>query len=152
MTTIHWPAAYAPAVMPVHVVNRLTVAASPVAVWARLIAAKDWPSFYANSANVRVDGGGPLRAGVGFRWRTFGLNLRSTVEEFVPGERIAWLAHGPGITAYHAWVLTPAAAGCAIVTEETQRGPIARLGKVLFPRGMATEHQKWLEGLARVAG
>ena len=151
MTEVQWPTEFAPAAMPVHIVNRLVVAASPAAVWAKLVAAHAWPSFYKNSANVRVDGGGDLRPGVSFQWRTFGLNLRSTVEEFVPAERIAWSAVGPGIVAYHAWVITPTATGCAVNSEETQRGVVARLGKLVFPRGMHTEHQKWLEGLARVA-
>ncbi len=152
MTEIHWPAQFAPATMPVHVVNRLAIAAPPRAVWAKLIAANEWPSFYRNSSNVSVEGGGELRAGASFRWRTFGINLRSSVEEFVPDERIAWLAVGPGIVAYHAWVITPTLAGCAVLSEETQSGIVARLGKLIFPRGMYAEHQKWLEGLARVSG
>ena len=151
MTEVRWPAEYAPVAMPIHVVNRLAIAASPNAVWAKLIAARDWPSFYKNSSHVRVDGGADLHLGVAFRWRTFGINLRSTIEEFVPGERIAWLAVGPGIVAYHAWLITATATGCDILTEETQRGIVARLGSLIFPRGMHTEHQKWLEGLARVA-
>ena len=151
MPEIRWPSKYAPAVMPVHIVNRLAFQAPPGAVWAKLIAAHSWPSFYKNSSNVEIEGGGDLRAGASFRWRTFGINLRSTIEEFVPNERIAWLAVGPGITAYHAWIIIQTDAGCAIHTEETQRGPVARLGKLLFPRGMYIEHQKWLEGLASVA-
>ncbi len=151
MTEIDWPAEYAPAAMPIHIVNRITTTASPQAVWAKLIVAQNWPSFYGNSANVKVENGGDLRPGVAFRWRTFGINLRSTIEEFVPTERIAWLAIGPGIVAYHAWLITPTAIGCHILTEETQRGLVARLGKLVFPRGMYTEHQKWLVGLARVS-
>uniref|UniRef100_UPI0035CA8446 SRPBCC family protein n=1 Tax=uncultured Sphingomonas sp. TaxID=158754 RepID=UPI0035CA8446 len=149
--TIRWPAAYAPGVMPVHVVNTLAMAADPAAVWKRLIAAEGWPAFYTNASNVRVDGGGDLRPGVTFRWRTFGVDLVSTVEEFVPGERIAWLAHGTGVIAYHAWAIAPAASGCIVVTEETQRGVMARLGKLLMPGRMHRQHQLWLEGLARVA-
>lgn len=151
MTAIDWPAGYSPAVMPIHVVNTLVATVPAAAVWARLIAAHDWPTFYANAANVVVAGGGDLRPGVAFRWRTFGVNLRSTVVESVADQRITWIAHRFGLVACHAWLLTPTATGCTIVTEETQRGPVARLGRLLFPGRMEEQHQRWLEGLARVA-
>lgn len=149
MNAIRWPATYAPAVMPTHVRNGLALAASPAAIWAKLIAATGWPALYANASNVFIDGGGDLRPGVTFRWRTFGVDLVSTVEEFVPGERVAWLARGTSVVAYHAWLIEPTPAGCHVVTEETQRGILARLGKLFMPDRMHVQHQLWLEGLSR---
>ncbi len=152
MTAIRWPARYAPGTAPVHVKNALAIAAPPAAVWAKLVRATGWPSYYANASKVRIDGGGDdLGPGATFRWRTFGVDLVTRVEEFVPHERIAWLAHGVGVEAYHAWLIEPTPAGCHVVTEETQYGALARLGAVLFPQRMHDWHQRWLEGLARVA-
>ena len=62
--------------------------------------------------------------------------------------RIAWLATGVGVQAYHAWLITPTATGCTILTEETQHGLIARAGRLVFPNRMERWHQKWLEALA----
>ena len=146
---IRWPEAFEPTRSPVHVVNQLVMAASPEEVWARLIAAVLWPTWYANSANVRIDGGQrDLRAGSRFRWRTFGVELDTVVQEFEPTERIGWLATGLGLRAYHAWLIVPDQGGSRVVTEETQHGPLARAGRLLLPGRMERWHQRWLEGLA----
>ena len=151
---IRWPAAFDPSRSPVHVVNSLEVAVAPAAVWARLIRAVDWPAWYANSSKVRIEGGASdLTEGARFTWRTFGVDLDSHVEEFVAGERIAWLAKGMGVLAYHAWLITPVAGGgCRVLTEETQHGFLARAGRVVFPGRMERWHQRWLEGLAEGSG
>ncbi len=152
MSDIRWPPRFRPGIAPVHVRNELTVAAPPAAVWAKLIRATGWPDYYANASRVRLDGGGDdLSAGATFRWRTFGVDLVTTVEAFDAPTRIAWLARGVGVEAYHAWLLAPAGTGTHVVTEETQYGALARLGALVMPRRMHDWHQKWLEGLARAA-
>jgi Polyketide cyclase / dehydrase and lipid transport len=149
---IRWPDRFSPARAPVHVVNSLSMVAEPEAVWRALVRAADWPGFYANAANVAVAGGGAeLSAGARFTWRTFGVDLKSEVREFEPPSRIAWLALAPGIEAYHAWLITPEPGGCTVLTEETQRGFVARAGRLIFPGRMELWHQRWLEGLARTA-
>ncbi|THD59409.1 SRPBCC domain-containing protein [Phenylobacterium sp.] len=149
---IRWPDRYAPALAPIHVVNDLAMAAPPEAVWAVLIRAADWPGFYANASKVVVEGGGPdLGAGARFSWKTFGVDLKTQVLEFEPPHRIAWLAMGTGVEAYHAWLIQPAPGGSHVVTEETQYGVAARAGRLLFPDRMERWHQRWLEGLAEAA-
>ena len=149
---IDWPARYAPGRMPVHIVNRLDAAVPAGLVWSRLIAAAGWPAIYANARDVRIEGGGAaLFDGARFTWKTFGVSLRTRILEFTPETRLAWYATGPGITAYHAWLITPTAAGCTILTEETQRGLVARAARRLFPTRMEQWHQRWLEALAAPA-
>jgi hypothetical protein len=123
--------------------------APPDVVWAWLIRAQLWPSWYVNAAHIRfLDGTPPdLSAGARFRWKTFGVSLESTVREFVPGERIAWDARGPGVDAYHAWVISATARGSHVLTEETQHGWLARLANFLMPWRMPKYHQLWLEQL-----
>ena len=123
--------------------------AAPEVVWAWLIRATRWPTWYENSARVRFLEGDPpdLALGTRFRWKTFGVTIESTVLEFVPEEHIAWDAHGVGVDAYHAWVLHRTAQGCHVLTEETQHGWLARAGDLLMPRRMSKYHQLWLEGL-----
>ena len=110
-----------------------------------------WPTWYVNAAHVRIlQGSGPdLALGTKFRWKTFDVTITSTVLEFVPYERIAWDAHALGIEVYHAWVLQPTQQGCHVLTEETQHGWLARLGKLIMPNRMHKYHQIWLESLAR---
>lgn len=149
---IRWPEEFSPARSPIHVRNELVMLARPQAVWSWLIRAHDWPSWYSNSKNVRIDGGtADLAQGSRFRWRTFGVALVSRVEEFLPAERIAWNARGLGIWAYHAWLIRPTASGCTVITEETQRGFVARAGRLLMPRRMERFHHLWLEELEKKA-
>lgn len=149
---IRWPPKYSPDRTKVHVRNQLEMQASSEVVWAWLICAQLWPTWYTNSKRVVIEGGGPdLRAGSTFRWTTFGVTLDSKVEEFVPGERLAWSARAAGIDAYHAWLIEKRPSGCYVLTEETQNGWLAWLSNVLRPRNMSEHHQNWLEGLQRKA-
>ena len=146
---IIWLKGFAPDEAPIHVVNRIESATAPEIVWRRLIHAAGWPAIYANASDVAIEGGGAdLFAEARFTWKTFGIALRSEVKEFEPETRIAWLAEGIGVTAYHAWLITPTARGCTILTEETQYGLVSRVGRLLFPTRMERWHQKWLEALA----
>ncbi|WCM26256.1 hypothetical protein NDN01_19950 [Sphingomonas sp. QA11] len=146
---IHWPKGFGPTEAPIHVVNRIETGTAPEIVWRRLVHAAGWPAIYANASDVAIEGdGADLFAGARFTWKTFGVALKSEVKEFEPETCIAWLAKGIGVTAYHAWLIVPAASGCSILTEETQYGPVSRVGRLLFPTRMERWHQKWLEALA----
>jgi hypothetical protein len=121
-------------------------------VWAWLVRAQAWPVWYRNSRTVAIEGGGQeLAAGCRFTWRTFGVGLDSRVEEYEPPKRLAWTARGVGVWAYHAWLISPTADGCRVLTEETQHGWLARLGNVLMPRRMYRGHELWLSALAERA-
>ena len=67
------------------------------------------------------------------------------------GGRFAWSAKELGAKGHHEWVLTERDGGTFVRTEECQRGwsvtPIAPVMRRL----MTSYHQRWLEGLARVA-
>jgi uncharacterized protein YndB with AHSA1/START domain len=149
---IRWPDRYDPARAPVHVRNEIDAPAPPEAVWAWLVRAHLWPSWYPNAKDVVVEGGASeLGLSTSFTWRTFGVAIRSTVLEFVPNERIAWNAIGLGVDAHHAWEITRTPAGAHVLTEETQYGWAARLGSIVFPNRMSKFHQIWLEHLAAKA-
>jgi uncharacterized protein YndB with AHSA1/START domain len=132
--------------------NELEIPASPDVVWAWLVRAELWPTWYNNSANVVIEGGGPdLLSGSRFKWTTFGVRLDSKVEEFVPGERLAWSARSMGIDAYHAWLIEERPSRCHVLTEETQDGWLARLSNSVRPHNASRQHQNWLEGLSSKA-
>ena len=148
---IIWPGRYLPEKMKVHVSNELHIGASPKIVWAWLVRADIWPTWYLNSKDVVVMGGGTLKLGSSFSWKTFGASLQSKVEEFVPEERLAWSASGFGIEAYHAWLIQPEGNGCHVLTEEVQNGLVARLSSLLRPHNMKKYHQIWLDALKEKA-
>ena len=145
---IHWPAEFDPASTPVHVRNEMEMNAPPERVWAWLVRAPRWPEWYPNSKRVCLASeASELKRGTVFRWKTFGASLTSEVLEYIPGERLAWNARGLGVQAYHAWLLQPRNGGCRVLTEETQRGWLCRLGHLVVPNRMFKGHQIWLERL-----
>jgi uncharacterized protein YndB with AHSA1/START domain len=149
-----WPERYLPAKSAVFVRNEIVIAAPPDHIWPWLLRAELWPEWYANAADIHfLSHTGPdLRNRSRFRWRTFGVRITSKVLEFEPCTRLAWDAHGIGVEAYHAWTLTRLADGSThVLTEETQNGWLARLGKRLMPNRMSAMHQAWLEALAAKA-
>ena len=151
---IHWPEHYLPANTHVHVSNQIVIDAPADTVWAWLIRAGSWPNWYTNSADIHfLSHAGPdLRDRSRFRWKTFGARITSKVLEFEPERRLAWDAHGVGISAWHAWLLTPQPGGTThILTEETQNGWRARLAHTLRPARLSRCHQLWLESLAAKA-
>jgi len=151
--TINWPPRFDPSVAPVHVRNELEMAARPDDIFAWLIDAAGWPTWYPNAANVRFaeQGVTKLQPGARFRWKTFGVSIVSSVAEFKPVERIAWDGRAIGVDVYHAWLIIPSRRGAHVITEETQYGVFARAAAALWPNRMHRFHQIWLETLAEMA-
>jgi uncharacterized protein YndB with AHSA1/START domain len=149
---IRWPERFRPDRAPVHIKNEIEIPVPPDRVWAWLIRAALWPTWYPNSSHVQITGGGTdLGPGTKFRWRTFSARLRSEVEEFVPPERLAWTGRGPGVDVYHAWLISPTSAGSDVLTEESQYGTLARLDHEARPLRMFEGHEKWLRALKEKA-
>lgn len=150
---IRWPAQFDPSRTGVYVVNEIDIPAASEIVWAWLVRAQLWPTWYPNSRSVKFLEGAPpdLAPATRFRWWTFGVTITSVVREFEPYERLAWDAKAFGIRAYHAWLITRTANGCHVLTEETQHGFLARLGSLLMPKRMHHHHQIWLEQMREKA-
>jgi hypothetical protein len=149
---VNFPVGARPEESPVYAYNELFVPAPPERVWQWLVQAARWPEFYANARNIHLDGDAPeLAAGTAFSWITFGVRVHTKIEELEPNRRLSWSGRGLGATAYHGWVIIPVAGGCRVITEETQQGLVASLGRAFLRRGLLKWHQRWLEGLARVA-
>jgi uncharacterized protein YndB with AHSA1/START domain len=152
-TAIRWPEQHRPEVSALYAVNELQIAAPPDRVFAWLRRPDLWPSYYGNSRFVKhLEGPWPeVELGSRFRWFTFGVMVQSVIVEFEPPERLAWSAKELGATGHHGWVLSGRDGGTFVRTEETQRGWGMQLAKPVMSRLMVRYHQKWIEGLARVA-
>ena len=150
---IHWPDQYHPDRCAVHVVNRLEMDVTCEQAWHKLVRPLDWPNWYPNASNVELINTTTeaLAKGNRFRWKTFGVTIECKVEECKPFERLAWSSESFGMKVYHAWLLQPTATGCIVLTEETQKGFIPRIAKILMPKRMHKFHQIWLENLNKVA-
>jgi uncharacterized protein YndB with AHSA1/START domain len=152
-TAVRFPAESRPEASSFLARNQLQIAAPPERVWAWLTRPDLWPSYYGNARLVRHRSGPWPEIALGSRWRwlTFGALISSELVEMEPYERLAWSASGLGSRGHHGWVLEPRDGGTHLVTEETQRGWAIALSKPLLEPLMVRFHQRWLEGLARVA-
>ena len=151
---IRWPDRYRPDHSAVLVHNEIVIAAPVAVIWCLLIRAEEWPAWYTRAADVHfISHAGPdLRDRSRIRWNTFGIRTTSKVLEFEPETRLAWNAHGIGVDAYHAWLLTPLPDGSThVLTEETQTGWLARVFNRLAPHYMERKHHLWLEQLKHQA-
>jgi hypothetical protein len=150
---IQWPDESRPEVSQFLAINELQMDVKREDAFAWLCRPDLWSSFYPNARLVKhVAGPWPqIELGSRWRWLTFGALITSELVEFDPGGRLAWSARAPGSRGHHAWVLRRHEGGTFVHTEETQRGwGIAVVKPVLRPV-MVRMHQRWLEGLARVA-
>lgn len=164
MNAIIWPDGYLPGTTENFVSNEVIVAGLSTAdIWPLLSNAPVWPTYYANSANVRFyDNKGPeLADGVRFYFETFGFPIEAQCNEYVPpanGQpgRLAWHGwDGEGDTrldVHHAWLIEGLCGGrVRILTQEVQKGkPAADLAKTR-PNPMINGHQDWLDGLVDAA-
>lgn len=153
-TVIRWPDEHRPEVSALHAVNELQMAAPRDHVWAWLRRPDLFPGYYRNCRFVKHRGGPwpQIELGSEFRWLTFGVIVVSEVVEYEPGEyRLAWSAKELGAKGHHGWLLSERDGGTFVRTEETQRGWGMALAKPVMSRLMVRQHQRWLEGLARVA-
>src|SRR5271154_2543779 len=145
---IHWPQGLEPRNVDVFVHNEGWIDAPPEIVWANLVDATQWPSWYANSADVRIEGGqSKLAKGVSFNWKTFGFSIRSTGDVSEPNREIGWGVDSPEFAVYHAWVLVPERGGTHVITEETQKGADAIKFRLEQPNAMYDGHDWWMSAL-----
>lgn len=164
MNAIHWPEGFVPGFTDNFASNEVIVAGlSTKDIWPLLCVPSHWPSYYANSANVRFyDEKGPeLEDGVRFYFETFGFPVEAQCIEYVPplnGQpgRVAWHGWaGEGDTrldVHHAWLVEDLDGGrVRILTQETQNGKPAEELHKAKPNPMINGHQDWLDGLVAAA-
>ncbi len=145
---IVWPERYNADNTTVHLSNEVEIHAYPEVVWAWLVRASLWPEWFPTVRGVMIAGGKTdLGPGSKFTWRIFGVTLSSVVEEFTLYERLAWSARFEGVDAYHAWLIERRPGGCRVLTEENQKGWLARLNNLLRPSNVRYHHYLWLEAL-----
>jgi uncharacterized protein YndB with AHSA1/START domain len=146
---IHWPEDFHPEQADLFAHNEIAIHAPCEKVFANMVDAQAWPSWYPNSQNIKLlnSPDGKLHKGTRFSWDTFGLHFESRVHEFVPNSRIAWFGDSSSTNNYHAYLLSKTHEGCHVVTEEAVKGPGAVELRKNRPQAMHDGHDLWLNAL-----
>jgi len=148
-----WPDEARPERSPVYGRSEIAIAAPAAQTFAWLVRAERWPEWYAQCRRIEIVSGPrpDLAVGSHFRWTVLGVSVATTVEECDAPHRLAWSGTGLGAAAYHSWDIEPTADGCRVVTEETQRGVVPSLARLLLRPLLVYTQRSWLAALARVA-
>lgn len=145
---INWPNDYQPSDADFYIHNHIQINAKPEVVWRYLVEAEEWPKWYEGMHNVEITNSvsDELQGNTIFRFSTMGQDFEGTIREYTPNSRLAWETKNKDLGAYHAWAIVPNEAGCLLITDEVQKGKLARLQKVFLPNKLRKLHDKWLLG------
>lgn len=145
---IHWPKDYRPEDADFYIHNQLQINAPAEAVWDLLLRAEDWPNWYEGMSNVKIlrSENAKIQPGNQLQFSTMKRDFTGTVREFEPPYRLAWETKNDKLKAYHAWLIIPNEDGCLLITDEVQKGKLAKLQKVFLPNKLRKLHDIWLTG------
>ena len=145
---INWPEDYKPADADFYIHSKIQIDAAPELVWGLLIDAENWPNWYEGMSNVEVLNAEnkQIHMDCQLTFSTMGRDFDGTVREFEPYARLAWETKNEKLGAYHAWLIVPNEHGCLLITDEVQKGKLAKLQKVFLPNKLRKLHDTWLAG------
>ncbi|WP_405496672.1 SRPBCC family protein [Streptomyces sp. NBC_00096] len=130
---------------PVIVRLSTTIAAPLATVWALHTDVADWPAWNPDITRAELDG--PLLPGSCFSWQTHGLEITSTVQELVPGERSVWGGATNGIDGIHVWTFEQSGDHVTVSTEESWSGAPVEAETEYLAKALHDSLEGWLAHL-----
>ncbi|MEV4613569.1 SRPBCC family protein [Kitasatospora sp. NPDC049258] len=127
---------------PVVVRLSTTVDAPLASVWRLHTDIDSWVDWNRDITRASIEG--PLAPGATFRWRTHGLDITSTVQQLVPGERIVWGGPVQGIEGIHVWTFEEADGVVTVSTEESWAGAPVEAEPELLGDALRQSLEDWL--------
>lgn len=148
-----WPESYLPQKSNFFVHNEIEINAPAEKVWAILIDALKWSEWYVGASELSFINikDSLLGANVSFKWKTMGLNFKSTIQDFIPNKLLAWESKKSSIQGYHIWLIVPTSNGCKVITDEAQNGLLSTMEKIFQPNKLKRLHDIWLSELKNKA-
>ena len=145
---------------PIEVRNEILIPAPAERVWDLLVDVEAWPSWYRACRWVRVESNGNAASAgsvappTSFRWKAHPVALRSTVVAADRPRSFAIVADALGLHAERTFTLqpTPDGQGTIVVSDETQVGLVAWLGRLFLAPRLYAANQAMFDDLAREAG
>src|SRR5882762_9266333 len=139
---IHWPGGFSPKTADLYAHNEIMIDAPVGVVFRHIREAEKWPGWYSNSQHVVIHSNEKLlKKGTEWDWDTFGVHIKSHINEFVGNSRIGWFGNGTGMRAYHTWYLLPKGGNRTyVVMEECVYGDGAKDLRQKDPAAMHRGH------------
>jgi hypothetical protein len=142
---IHWPIGFSPKTADLYAHNEIMIDAPVSVIFRHIREAEKWPEWYSNSQHVVIHGNDKLlKKDTEWDWDTFGVHIKSHINEFVVNGRIGWFGNGPGMRAYHTWYLIPKGEHKTfVIMEECVYGAGAKDLRQKDPAVMHRGHELW---------
>jgi len=102
---------------PVITHDEIVINSSLRKVWNLFTDISRWSEWNKDIASSSVQS--PLDIGTVFNWSTAGMNISSTIGEFIPLQRIAWSGLVQGIMGIHVWSFNTIEHGVLVKTHES---------------------------------
>ena len=128
---------------PIIAIHDIDIDASPEVVWAIQTDINAWPLWRSKVTSASFHG--TFEPGSSFDWEDSGLQITSTIQDVVPGERIVWSGPAQGIFAIHVWEFTPTATGVHVHTEESWAGEGLDAQAKIYQPLLDQSLTEWLE-------
>ncbi len=110
---------------PIVLYKEIEIAASPQTVWKLLAGIDEWPAWNQGVSSASLEG--ELRAGTRFVWKSGGSRIASQLVQVDGPREIAWTGRALGLSVIHVYRIEANDSATAVRTEESVRGPLARL-------------------------
>ncbi|MFF6834035.1 MULTISPECIES: SRPBCC family protein [unclassified Streptomyces] len=128
------------------VVRLATLVDAPLStVWSLHTDIDGWPAWNTGIDRAQLDG--PAAVGSTFTWHTHGLDITSTLREFVPLRRVVRDGTVEGIVGVHAWTFEETDGGVLVRTEESWSGAPADAATDELATALKTSLENWLGSL-----
>jgi uncharacterized protein YndB with AHSA1/START domain len=125
--------------------DSILIAAPVERIWAALTDIARWPEWQPPVSTATL--AGPLAPGTTFRWKASGMTITSQLHDVVAPSRVSWTGESLGTHAIHVWQLEPEAGGTRVSTQESMRGWLPRLVKIVSPGFLANALKTALQTL-----
>ena len=127
------------------VTKQVLIRASPEVVWRVQTDINSWSQWNRSISVARTIG--PLAVGSSFEWKSGGFKIASVIQTLEPVRHMSWTGISIGTDAEHTWTFLPQDGGTLVTSQESMRGWLVSLLKLLIPRFLDKSLDKWLQAL-----
>ena len=130
---------------PLSATKQVLIHASPEVVWQVHTDINAWSQSNRSIPLSRTTG--PLAVGSTFKWKSGGLTIASVIQTLVPVRHISWTGKSIDADAEHTWTFLPQDGGTLVTSQESMRGWLVSLLKLLISRFLDKSLDEWLQAL-----
>jgi hypothetical protein len=132
---------------PIHTQKEIVIQSSIENVWNVLIDINKWSEWNSDITSAKLEG--ELKAGSVFRWKSGGMNIKSTLHVVTTYKQIGWVGKAFGTKAVHLWTLESQSNQTFVRTKESMEGLLPQLFGEPMQKKLNESLERWLNNLKK---